>query len=386
MAYLVRKNNPPSPFWFAAWRDENGKLCNKSTKVRIVPDAVKDGFKETAKAAKLRALQIADRFEAASRGVKTVRELQNSIAELHPKGAAGDSVRVFLDRFLDSRRGVVAESSMRNEAFAVKLFLDFLGDKADAPVVEVTRGDALAFAHAQLARVRSGTVRQYVSRLVVPFSQAYDQELIQRNPFARLNLPRSAGKDTLDRQPFTVEEVKLLVERLPEEWSSAVRCCLWLGGLRLSDVALLRWDSIDFDIGVVCLKTKKTGEPMRIPIIPRLMLHLVAREQVGEYVHPLLAARYLKRGASSGLSDEFSAYVRALGIGVRCEGSGTKNGHTTKTFHCLRATAATLLHMAGVDQAVAMRVLSHNSEAIHRVYVRPSDEQVAQALGRLEDI
>ena len=49
-----------------------------------------------------------------------------------------------------------------------------------------------------------------------------------------------------------------------------VLCSLYLGGQRLGDVAMLRWDAVDWEKGVVKLVTQKTGREMVVPMVPAL--------------------------------------------------------------------------------------------------------------------
>lgn len=43
----------------------------------------------------------------------------------------------------------------------------------------------------------------------------------------------------------------------------------------------------------------------------------------------------------------------------------------SKSFHSVRATCATLIQASGVPQGVAMRLVGHDSDAVHLGYVRP---------------
>ena len=57
-----------------------------------------------------------------------------------------------------------------------------------------------------------------------------------------------------------------------------------------------------------------------------------------------------------------------------------------KTFHSLRATAATFLHTAGVDHALAREIVGHDSETPHQLYIRPSDDQRKEAMEKFSEM
>lgn len=73
---------------------------------------------------------------------------------------------------------------------------------------------------------------------------------------------------------FTPEEVKRMLQVLPSEWCSMVICCLYTGGQRIGDVALLCWEQIDMERRQLSLVTGKTGRSMSIPTVDRFMEHL----------------------------------------------------------------------------------------------------------------
>jgi integrase len=66
-----------------------------------------------------------------------------------------------------------------------------------------------------------------------------------------------------------------------------------------------------------------------------------------------------------------------------------KNGRNTErdfenlSFHCLRYTAATLLHECGVSQSVAQQIIGHDCEYIHSLYVKIRPDVIRKATEKL---
>lgn len=184
---------------------------------------------------------------------------------------------------------------------------------------------------------------------------------------------------------FTPEEVKRMLQVLPSEWCSMVICCLYTGGQRIGDVALLCWEQIDMERRQLSLVTGKTGRSMSIPTVDRFMEHLRSIPRNGPYLHPRMAEKYLRRGL----------YFLSIQKGTRICGDhiasfrsqqgakGRARAISPKTFHSLRATAATLLHLSGVSPAIAQKVVGHESMDVHEGYVRPDDADSRNAMEKL---
>ena len=92
-------------------------------------------------------------------------------------------------------------------------------------------------------------------------------------------------------------------------------------------------------------------------------------------------------GCSGSVSYEFTQLLRAHGIGVQ-QGrlEGKRQSLHSKSFHSIRATAATFLQSAGVAQGMAMKLVGHDSESIHEVYVRPDAVLLRQAAEALPEL
>jgi integrase len=106
-----------------------------------------------------------------------------------------------------------------------------------------------------------------------------------------------ADDDTVHRRPLTAAELKLLFEvARPEPMLYRLTTTAALTGLRIGDVCLLRWQSVDLRAGFVSVATAKTGKPVELPIWPPLRevfeTALAEREPGAEYVFPGAARMY----------------------------------------------------------------------------------------------
>lgn len=381
MASLFKKQR--SQFWYATWR-VYGKSKTRSTKVPIKGEMI-HGIKETPTQAKTRAQIIADGYESAEKQGLRSGLVKKVLVEIAKSPVPLEkSVKEYLKEYIESREGQLSSSTIVNSKTAIKLFLKHLGSRADAPLDSVRRADVKAFVNEQLKSVRQGTVKKYLTALSPAFMSAMDDEIIDKNPFFRIKVPFSSHFEEVCKEAFSNEEIALMLEKLPSEWRSMVIFCLFMGGQRLGDIATLTWEQIDLEKGVIILTTAKTKRPMRIPIVATLASHIEGISRSNEYVHPVAAEKYNRNG-STYLSYQFRKELEYASIVPVTEATKGKRirAIAPKSFHCLRATAATLLHTSGVDAALAREVVGHDSEKAHQLYIRPDDEQCRTALEKL---
>jgi integrase len=82
--------------------------------------------------------------------------------------------------------------------------------------------------------------------------------------------------ETVNREPFTVEELKAITEACADD--DFIRPIIVTGmctAMRRGDCCLLKWEDVDFKEGFITVKTAKTGETVDIPMFPML------REELG---------------------------------------------------------------------------------------------------------
>lgn len=360
-----------SPFWMVSFRGPDGAQKRRSTKVPVA-GGMFEGERLSAKQAEKRALMV---------GMK-IAEAENAEFEQFNN----ISVRDFLRDYLRRAAKRLTDSSTQNNRYAFDLLIAWLGKRADEPLRLLTRHDAKCYMEERRTQVRASTLSREIGCYKTAFNDAFDSEIINRNPWLNLKIPSERAAERQPAEAFTLEELQLLIEKLPPEWSSAVRCSFETFGQRLGDIKTLRWKQFDWEARVVRFVTAKTGREMAQPMRPSF--YAWARAQYEKngccdeaFVHPRLAR------STSSLSQEFGSLMDALEIGTRREApGGNRVGLRTKTFHSVRRAAATLLHSAGVSQSMAMKLVGHSSEAIHSVYVKPNIDQMREVAEKLPEL
>ncbi len=168
-----------------------------------------------------------------------------------------------------------------------------------------------------------------------------------------------------------------------------VRVCLYTGGQRLGDIATLKWSQIDLEHCFLFMTTEKTRRRMNKPIIEPLRDVLERRLacRVNEFVFPLAAMKHAQAGGRSDkLSTDFTSLLRRHGIveDTPEDVKGDRHKLASKSFHSLRATAVTVLRLAGVPADLCRYIVGHDSEEIERC-ISPDAADVQDAMSRIAD-
>lgn len=369
MAGLMKR----SGVWYAVWKN-GARVVQRSTGILIKPDDM------PAKKAEALARQQAEAMEQAAKGSAPMDKLTDAVrgaAELAGMGGAVPTLSAYLDAFPRT----ASDASEVNRRRAFTLFLEYMGDKANKRLDLVTVADCEGFCRWALKRWSRGTVERHKNSIGHAFRRAVEiDDFMRKNPMRAVNLSAAAGMvcpergaDKQKRYPFTLAEIKKLLLTLPAPWCDMVAVSWYTGGLRLSDVCLLRWDSIDFGAGHICLTEKKTKKERYIPLCDALRAVLTARKEItgfDEYVFPDKAHFYLG-GAAGYVSTQFTALLRAFGMVEQKEEKkeGSRRKFAPKSFHSIRHAFVTWGRSNGGFTADVIReTVGHDSEAVEQGY------------------
>ncbi len=161
---------------------------------------------------------------------------------------------------------------------------------------------AKAFMAAEEARGLSpATWNQTLKLLRSTFKHLHPHLAEGMNPFHSL-LTKAAA--TINREPFTVEELKAIVEACAQD--DFIRPIIVTGmctAMRRGDSCLLKWDDVDLKAGFITVKTSKTGETVDIPVFPMLREELErARAATGGKGYCFPAAAQMFRNNPDGIT------------------------------------------------------------------------------------
>lgn len=258
MAGIIKRNG----VFYACWKN-GARVVQKSTGIKVKNENM------TAKKAEAVARQMAEAMEQAAKGCAPLDKLTDALrgaAELAGMGGTVPTLREYLAAFPRT----ASEGSEINRRRAFTVFLDFMGEKAERRLDLVTVSDCESFCKWALKKWSRGTVERHKNSLSNAFRRAVEiNDFMRKNPMRAVNLAGCAaqvcperGADRQKRYPFTLAEIKKLITGLPAPWSDMVAVSWYTGGLRLSDVCLLRWENVNFEEGYICLTEKKTKKEL----------------------------------------------------------------------------------------------------------------------------
>jgi len=153
------------------------------------------------------------------------------------------------------------------------------------------------------------------------------------------------------KRAITKEEHERIIEREKNpEQNAFYQLCWHLGGSQ-SDVATLKAEDIDWQVGTICFSRKKTATPVII-FLGEEAQRLLKTLPVFGYLFPRQTQLHEKH--------------RAKLFSRRCELLGIKG----ISLHSYRYAWAERAKVAGYPERFAQEALGHNSKAVHRAYAR----------------
>lgn len=278
-----------------------------------------------------------------------------------------------------------------------KAFLEWLGsDRAKKPLESITTADVRRWRESLQDSGRAGkTVLAYQKDIGAVYRAAVREGLVAYNPVSALDA--IATDDSLDRKPFTGEEVGKLIQAAPsDEWRGLILTAAFTG-LRLGDASRLSWSAVDLaekKITLIPSKTKRKKREVRIPIQPDLLAYLMSvpikNDAPDAPVFPVLSKTPLN--SRNGLSLTFPRIMHSAGVdrgkASRLDDDTKGAGRVTyeRGFHSLRHTFTSWLRSAGVSEEDRMSLTGHSTRAAHAIYSHADESALRDAIAKLPSI
>ena len=376
MASLRKKDR--CQFWYACFKLPDGSRTQRST------------HETQRKAAQAKA----DQWEKLANERVKARQAQRVIADIyklaHQEELPQATVESYVRSWLERRKGEIAPASFAAYKGRGEDFVKWLGPAAKRPIAELETRTFVGYRDHLATRVSASTANNGIKILRVILEDARRDGLLPDNPAKDCGALRKNTEHRV-RRPFTVDEIRRVLEVCDSEWRSIVLFAVYTGQ-RLGDLARLTWANIDPTSGEIHLRTAKTGRPVRIPICAPLQQHLSqmsAGDEPGSPVHPRLSALAATKTAT--LSRQFGEILAAAGLAASVthaaakSGRGARRDQSALTFHAFRHTAVSMMKNAGVSPAIVQDLIGHESAEISAHYTHIDHESKRRALETLPD-
>ncbi len=237
--------------------------------------------------------------------------------------------------------------------------------------------------HAKLpATLAVDTVNGWLSLLKMVFGTLMERAEIQKNPFLTI---QNQKKDTVPRQAFTPEYLKLIGERSKDTYLYPLFLTGISTGLREGDICTLRWSEVNLKTGWIIDRIMlKTGKKVSIPLLPGLWKYLLSLPHTSEYCFPELAVIYLSNRPKIG--KDVTTFLESLGIESTKLAPGRSRKSSVLDAHSLRHTFAYLAAINNMPLPVVQSVLGHFSPEMTKAYMdHCTSEAKAEYMKRIPD-
>jgi integrase len=382
MASIHRKKR--SPYWQAYWRDEHGHPHCRSTKQRTRKEAQR----------------VADLWELTAKHKKNAHHIREVFSQIYRDTYGQDlpsvTFRKFAQKWLDEKQLEVAASSVDGYSTTVARFINFLGERADADISLISRDDIIAWRSTLAGCLHPATTNKHLRKLRSVFRTAKRDGYVVDNPLEAVSAVAASQPDSqTGRRPFSLPEIKSLLEIASGEWKSLIRLGFF-SGQRLGDLATLRWSNVDLAKNEIRFVARKTNRRLLIPICEPLRDHLLslsAPDCPDAPLHPHACELVRRQRSTSGLGKEFACLLVEAGLrrpdslslthSSRGSGRSARRRREELSFHSLRRSASTVLSELGVPVSVAQALIGHDSTAVHESYISVGIAALRDAASRL---
>ena len=309
MASIVKDSRGRSPYWICCYTDATGRRLKKSTK-------------HTSKKKALEFCLALERGEGLARDgalseARLRKLLEETFERTHGVPLDNYTAATWFNDWCAQKNESRSEATAERYRQVKRDFLASLGARADLPLEHITSQDIRAYRNAELRSGKSNRTANLSVKIVsTAFNRAFRLGKIKLNPCHALD---ALPEDTAERSTFTHEHIGSLIRCAPnDDWKLAILLGFYTGA-RLSDVANLRWNAINFEdrlISFVPRKTKRAKKILLLPLHPSLEAELINRRGLPlAFVLPKLADR--TTGGAHGLSAAFGAIMELAGIKPR---------------------------------------------------------------------
>lgn len=188
------------------------------------------------------------------------------------------------------------------------------------------------------------------------------------------------------REIFNSDEIEKLI-KTAEEYDPDLKSLIIIAsctGLRLKDICLLKWISVDFKQNTILLKTHKTQGNVYLGMWPLLREELwsLYLKNKGEYVMPNVAEYYLKKNGVFHFIYAFKVLLKKSGyqqndINIKVDGRSRRV--VKRGWHSFRGSFVVAAIRAGVNIDVLKKALgASNVDIIYKHYIKVDTDLINQ--------
>jgi len=251
----------------------------------------------------------------------------------------------------------VQRARSQSHLWAIKALRDYFGSR---PISSITTQDVIAY--------RASRAPRSIATINLEHTQLSTMLNAARRVFGwrGMNVAADVPKpDPKNSRDLVITQDQLMA--LMQAAAPHLRPLLLVAhdtGARRGELLKLEWADVSLERKELTLRDTKNGDTRVVPLTERCVAVLAGLPR---------GSRVFTFGGKPlrTIHGAFTAACRRAGIG------GLR-------FHDLRHTAATNLRRAGVHTQIAMKIVGHKSDVMHRRYAKVDAKDMHQAMAQLE--
>jgi integrase/recombinase XerD len=272
--------------------------------------------------------------------------------EVHP------DLQEKIELFLSSKK---LEGLSQITLDSYKLDLKIFADKVKKKTDEITAADIRVFL-AQFNHLKLSSISKKLSVLKSFFGWLASEEIIQRDPTAKLKPPKQEKRLP---KALTIEELEMLREACKTTRQRAFIEVLYATGCRLSEVHALNRSDVNYQ-SLSCRVIGKGNKEREVYFSFKAMYHLrkyLMSRTDNEPALFITERKPYRRLSKRGIQREIAKIAVNAGLEKKV------------SPHTLRHTFATLTLNNGAELAAVQALLGHEDPATTQIYAQLSDEK-----------
>jgi integrase len=339
----------------------------------------------------------------ANREKRLTEDFYCSLTKTEPKRTP---LREVANAFLAKCKGTTAPGTLVRYKLVADSFLGYLHADESAPIAaEISAETIQEFLNEVRGRTTASTANFYRAVLGIMFKHALEGDKISASPITKIGKFKVNQEEAENkRRPFELAEIQAAYNAAPNAfWRFAIVFGMYTG-LRLGNIATLRWKHVDLKNQVITVVDIKSPDELKIPICSTFLLNVFAEMQRNtpnakpeEFLFPDYATMYLTKSKggendAAALSNEFRKILVSAKLLEAYERKDYGDGRSCRritsplSFHSLRHNFITMLQERGASQMVARQLVGHNSDAVNQLYTHASPDTLRKSLKKLPEV
>jgi integrase len=312
--------------------------------------------------------------EAKNAGDKLLEEVKANAPVYIDNSTANITFGEFAAIFLNDTRRSIAYNTILGYQHALKAFSEL----KDMRLVDITHSDILSIFNS--LPVKANTANLYLVKLKTIFKRAVSPyELITKDPTAGIQPLKIKGQRKINA--LSKERLEAILARLKtKNYTLYTACCIAaFAGLRVGEIAALKWSDIDFNAGTLKVERQMVATNKNVMALQELKSNNSYRTVPIPLRLQTILAEY-KNKYPRHISD--MVFWNATYHSIKRVSQYTKGDIS---IHDFRHTYATTLLSSGFDIKTVAALLGDTVETVLKAYVHYTDEMRENAQKRLSN-